>query len=119
MISRSRLQYVLLGLASALTLVMVFAKSRTLVVLEVALLSVVVLSLALLNRHWRAQEAIRSSLASIVLAAGAIISYKHQHSVAIVLVPAAASAIFAIFAIREFRRVAQAHRGSGATPARS
>jgi len=104
MISRFKLQYVLLGLASALTLVMVFAKSRTLVVLEIALLSVLVLSVALLIRRWKTQEAIRSAWASIVLAAASIISYKLQHSGALLLVPVTASAIFAIFAVREFRR---------------
>jgi hypothetical protein len=103
MISRYKLQYILLGLASALTLVMVFATSRTLVVLEITFLSVWVLSLVLVIRHWKIQEAIRSALGSIILAAGAIISYKMQHSGALLLVPGTASALFAFFAVREFR----------------
>jgi hypothetical protein len=103
MVNRSKLQYILLGLASALTFVMVFAKSRTLVVLEIAVLSVSVLSVALLIPRWKTQEAIRSALGSIVLAAGAIVSYKQQHSGVLLLVPGTASAIFAIFAVKEFR----------------
>jgi Na+/pantothenate symporter len=90
-------------MASAMALAMVFANSHTLVVLEIALLSVLVLSLALLIRRWKTQEAIRSALASIVFAAGAIISYKVQHSEVLILVPGVASALFAIFAFREFR----------------
>jgi len=99
----SKLQYFLLGLASALTLVMVFAKSRTFFVLEIAVMSVSVLSLLLLIPHWKAQEAIRSAWSSIVFAAGAIISYKLQYSGALLLVPGTASALFAFFAVREFR----------------
>jgi hypothetical protein len=82
---------------------MVFARSRTLVVLGIAVLSVWVLSVVLLIRRWKTQEAIRSALGSIILAAGAIISYKLQHSGALLLVPGMGSAILAIFAVREFR----------------
>jgi hypothetical protein len=103
MINRSQLQYILLGLASALTLVMAFAKSRTLVVLEIAFLSVWVLSLVLVIPRWKMQEAIRSALGSIVLAAGAIISFKLRYSWSLLVVPAAGSVILAIFAVREFR----------------
>ncbi|MFC5864224.1 hypothetical protein ACFPT7_18105 [Acidicapsa dinghuensis] len=113
-----KLQYILLGLAAALTLAMVFAKSHTFVVLEIAVMSVSVLSLLLLIPHWKAQEAIRSAWASIVFAAGAIIPYKLQHPVVLILVPGAASAIFAIFAVREFRRATQAQRAGDATAER-
>lgn len=102
MANESKLQYILLGWASALAFAMMFAKSRTLVVLEIAVLSVSVLSLALLIRRWKTQQAIRSAWGSIILAAGTIISYKVQHSGALLLVPGTASAIFAIFAVREF-----------------
>jgi hypothetical protein len=114
--NRSKLQYVLLGLASALTLVMAFAKGRTLVVLGIALLSILALSMESLIRRWRTQEAIRSAWASLILAAGTIFSYKLQHSGALLLVPGAASAIFAIFAVRELRsqKATQAQRVGGA-----
>jgi len=103
MVNRSQLQYILLGLASVLVLVMIFARSRTLIVLEIAFLSVWLLSLVLVIRHWKIQEAIRSALGSILLAVGTIISYKLQHSGVLLLVPGAGSAILAIFAVREFR----------------
>ena len=103
MVNRSKLQYVLLGLASALTLVMVFAKSHTFVVLEIAVMSVAVMSLLLLIPHWKSQEAIRSAWASIALAASTIISYKMQHSGVLLFVPGTLSVIFAFFAVKEFR----------------
>ena len=116
MVNRSKLQYVLLGLASVLTLFMALAKSRTVFFLGTAVLSVWVLSVVLLIPHWKAQEAIRSALSSIVFAAGAIISYKLQHSGILIFVPGVASAIFAIFAVREFRsqKATQAQRAVGA-----
>jgi hypothetical protein len=92
---------------------MVMAKSRTFVVLEIAVLCVSVLSLVLLIPHWKAQEAIRSALSSIVLAAGAIISYKLGHNGVLILVPGTLSVIFAVFAVKEFR----SQKAGGAGPA--
>jgi hypothetical protein len=102
MISRSRLQHVLLGLASLLTLVLAFSNGRMFVVVGIAILNILAISLVVLTRRWKTQEAIRSAWSSILLAAGAVGSHKYNSGTVTVLLPWIASIIFAIFAVKGF-----------------